>query len=110
MPGSKSSSVRTIQPTGALTAAKAEQFTQELLDAITTDRVTELKIDMSQVEALDSAGLVSLMTALKTAQSRRKQLSLYAVPPSILIVFELTQLDQVFNLVDQSPASTAIAA
>lgn len=107
---SSQSSVRVLRPTGALTAARAEQFTHELMDAIATDIVAELKIDMSQVDSLDSAGLVSLMTALKMAQSRRKQMSLCAVPPAILIVFELTQLDQVFTLIDHSPNSGAMAA
>lgn len=104
------SAVKVIQPAGSLTAASADAFQQELVSAISSESARELVVDMSQVDALDSAGLVSLMTALNAAQSMSKRLSICAVPPSIRIVFELTQLDRVFTLLDNSPVPTALAA
>ncbi|MEO0459099.1 MAG: STAS domain-containing protein [Cyanobacteria bacterium P01_A01_bin.114] len=104
------SSVKVVRPSGAITAAKADKFAQELVSAMSCETAQELLVDMSEVESLDSAGLVSLMSALKTAQSLSKRLSLYSVPPSVRIVFELTQLDRVFNVADQLPRVEAVAA
>ena len=102
--------VKVMQPTGALTAASAEAFRQELVAVLSSETASELVVDMSQVESLDSAGLVSLISALNLAQSQSKRLSLYSVPPSIRIVFELAQLDQVFTLVDTASPAAALAA
>jgi anti-sigma B factor antagonist len=104
------STMMVIQPTGALTAASADAFKQELLSAISCETAKELMVDLSQVDALDSAGLMSLMTALNRAQALSKQLTICAVPPSIRIVFELTQLDRVFTLIEHSPLPEAVAA
>ncbi|NEP17486.1 MAG: STAS domain-containing protein [Leptolyngbya sp. SIO4C1] len=104
------SSVRVIRPLGAITAASADKFTQELVSAISSETAAELMVDMSEVDTLDSAGLVSLMSALKTAQSLSKQLSLCSVPPSIRIVFELTQLDRVFTFTEPLSVVEPVAA
>ncbi|MEM8804525.1 MAG: STAS domain-containing protein [Cyanobacteria bacterium P01_G01_bin.38] len=104
------SSVKVVRPSGAITASSADTFTQELVSAMSCETAQELLVDMSEVESLDSAGLISLMSALKTAQSLSKRLSLYSVPPSVRIVFELTQLDRVFNVTEQLPVAEPIAA
>ncbi|MBE9076619.1 STAS domain-containing protein [Romeria aff. gracilis LEGE 07310] len=103
------SSITVIRPAGALDAKSASQFQQQLISAISAEHALELRVDMSQVESLDNAGLVCLMSALNTAQMLRKRLSICSVPPSIQIVFELTQLDRIFTLLE-SAASPQVAA
>ena len=93
------SNLTVVQPSGVLNAANANELQAKLSEQIESDRSTGLMVDMSQVESLDSAGLVSLVSALRLARNLSKRFCLCSVPPSIRIVFELTQLDQAFEFV-----------
>jgi anti-anti-sigma factor len=92
-----------IQAQGSLNASNAEDFQVTLLEKIQHDGATGLVVDMSQVESLDSAGLISLVAALKHARQLSKRFCLCSVPPAIRIVFELTQLDRAFEMLEESP-------
>ena len=94
------SALTIVQPSGALNASNARNLQVQLIEHITSDQSAGLMVDMSGVESLDSAGLVSLISALRMARSLSKRFCLCAVPPSIQIVFELTQLDQIFEFAD----------
>jgi anti-anti-sigma factor len=96
-----------VQPSGALNAANAYVLQTQLWNHIASDSSLGLMVDMSQVESLDSAGLVSLISALRVARNLSKRFCLCSVPPSIRIVFELTQLDQVFEFIDDMSMQTA---
>lgn len=99
-----------VQPNGSLNASNASDFHLHLTDKIQCDHSSGLVVDMSQVESLDSAGLISLVSALKLARQLSKRFCLCAVPPSIRIVFELTQLDRAFEMVEELPSSNLLAA
>ncbi|MDA0672977.1 MAG: STAS domain-containing protein [Cyanobacteria bacterium] len=96
-----------VQPSGVLNAANAKALQAQLTDSIAAEDVPGLMVDMSRVEVLDSAGLVALISVLRLARGLRKRFCLCAVPPSIRIVLELTQLDQVFEMVEAAPLSMA---
>lgn len=96
-----------IRPNGALNAANAHLLQAQLSETIRTEQSGGLMVDMSQVESLDSAGLVSLISVLRLARDLSKRFCLCSVPPSIRMVFELTQLDRVFELVEETPAQVA---
>ena len=100
-------SVTVICPSGILNAESAYNFEQQLISAIHSSCDGELVVDMSNVESLDNAGLVSFMSALNIARSQSKRLSICSAPPAIRIVFELTQLDRVFTMVEQAPIAIA---
>ena len=102
-------SVTVVQPCGALNAANADSFQQTLTSAISSEKSAGLLVDMSQVDSMDSSGLISLVSALSLARASSKQFSLCAVPPSIRIVFELTQLDRVFEMVESNTELTLAA-
>lgn len=101
------SNLTLVQPSGALNAANAHALQTHLSEQISCDKSTGLMVDMSQVESLDSAGLVSLISALRLARDFSKRFCLCSVPPSIRIVFELTQLDQVFEFADELSVQVA---
>jgi anti-sigma B factor antagonist len=103
-------SMAIVQAQGSLNASNAQDFHLQLVEQITCDRSSGLVVDMSQVESLDSAGLISLVSALKQARQLRKRLYLYAVPPTIRIVFELTQLDRAFEMLEEVPQPWLAAA
>ncbi len=96
-------SLAVVQATGSLNASNAKAFQVHLLEQIQQDAATGLIVDMSQVESLDSAGLISLVAVLKHARQLSKRFCLCAVPPAIRILFELTQLDRAFEMLEEVP-------
>ena len=96
-------SLAIVQAQGSLNASNAHAFHSYLFQQIQSDLASGLVVDMSQVESLDSAGLIALVSALK-------RLCLFSVPPAIRILFELTQLDRAFEMVDELPQSLPMAA
>lgn len=99
-----------VQAQGSLNASNAQDFHLSLVERIHCDKSAGLVVDMSQVESLDSAGLISLVSALKQARERSKRFCLCAVPPAIRIIFELTQLDRVFEMVEDVSHTTMATA
>ncbi|MBW4634657.1 MAG: STAS domain-containing protein [Iphinoe sp. HA4291-MV1] len=87
-----------IRPQGCLNATNALDFERELITAVGQHHCSTLLVNLEQVESLDSAGLMALMAGLKKAQRLGRRLSLCSVPPTIKIIFELTQLDQAFEI------------
>lgn len=96
-------SLAIVQAKGSLNASNAQAFQVSLLEHIQHEGSTGLLVDMSGVESLDSAGLISLVSALKHARQSSKRFCLCSVPPAIRIVFELTQLDRAFEMLEDMP-------
>ncbi|MFN6566771.1 anti-anti-sigma factor [Nostoc minutum NIES-26] len=90
--------ITVIRPQGFLNATNALELERDMTTALTQDDVSMLLIDLAAVESLDSCGLMALVSALKLAQSLERNFKLCSVPPSIKIIFELTQLDGVFEI------------
>ncbi|MEM8504071.1 MAG: STAS domain-containing protein [Cyanobacteria bacterium P01_D01_bin.1] len=101
------SPVTVVCPAGVLNAQSAASFQQQLASAMSVEQTSGLIVDMSQVESMDNAGLVSLMSALNAAKPYYDRLSIRSAPPSIRIVLELTQIDRLFTIVDCEPAPVA---
>ena len=59
-------------------------------------------IDMAHVEFIDSAGRLALVEALNLAQCSNCPLLICHLRPSVRLIFELTQLDRIFEIVDSS--------
>ncbi len=90
----------------SLNAANALDFERELTTAIMQNDCATLLIDLEQVESLDSAGLMALVSGLKLAQRLGRHFSLCSVSPTIKIIFEVTQLDRVFEIFECQSAFT----
>ncbi|MGB3291538.1 MAG: STAS domain-containing protein [Phormidesmis sp.] len=100
-------SITVTCPAGILNAESASRFQRQLVSAIHDSCGGELVVDMSDVDSLDNAGLVSFMSALSAARSKSERLSICSAPPSVRIVFELTQLDRVFTMIERAPIAVA---
>lgn len=98
------SQMMVIQPSGSLNAANSIDFQQELTTFVSSDQCSALLVDMAAVESLDSAGLVALVSALSLSQRLGKRFLLCGVSPTSRIIFELTQLDRVFEIYDDRTA------
>jgi anti-sigma B factor antagonist len=101
------SQITAIRPQGHLNAANASAFGHQLTAAVSSSRSTMVLVDMEQVESLDSAGLMALVSALSQAQQQNRRFSLCSLSPSIRIIFDLTQLDRVFEIFDHPAAFEA---
>lgn len=95
-----------LRPSGHINASTAIAFKLQLSELLASEQYTALLLDMSAVESLDSAGLMALVAALNQAQQSGKRFGLCQVPPSIQIIFELTQLDQAFHSIDGGALNT----
>jgi anti-anti-sigma factor len=86
-----------LQPQGSLDLAGGTWLKQQLA-MIAPRRYEVWLIDLSGVEFIDSAGLVALATALKTATQMGANLVLLGLRPSAQLIFEITQLDRIFTI------------
>jgi anti-sigma B factor antagonist len=99
-----------VQPCGHINAANAETLKQQLTETVSAKDSASLFVDMTRVESLDSHGLMAFISALTLAQRMNKRFGLFGISPAVQIVFELTQLDRVFEIFDHSPELEALAA
>ncbi|MBV9389195.1 MAG: STAS domain-containing protein [Chroococcidiopsidaceae cyanobacterium CP_BM_ER_R8_30] len=87
-----------IQLHGPLNASNTIDFQRRVTTAVAQAEHNIVLVDLEQVESLDSAGLMALVQGLKLAQALKRRFCLCSVSPSIRIIFELTQLDRVFEI------------
>lgn len=90
----------TLEPSGYVTVANASEFQRQLTTVVTSQEYSILLVDMNQVEFLDSAGLMAMVSAFRLAQNLGKRFSICSLAPSVRIIFEVTQLDRVFEIFD----------
>jgi anti-sigma B factor antagonist len=99
-----------IQPSGILDSARGSQLRQEITAAIEAGAKAVL-VDLMNVTFMDSSGLGALVSSLKTARAAGAELYVCSVTDQVKMLFELTHMDRVFNIVaDQAEFQTKILA
>lgn len=68
------------------------------LDAIIDKRPRRFVVDLSDVSYIDSAGLAALITAMQRVQAYGGQFSLAGLKPTLLSIFKMSRLDEVFQI------------
>ena len=86
----------TMQLSGRLDTDTAPQLDDEI--AGLSDVVTNIVMDMDDLEYVASSGLRVLLMATKTMRSRGGDCTLVNVPDLIAEVFEMTGLNDVFTI------------
>jgi anti-anti-sigma factor len=99
-----------IRPSGYLNASNAIEFQHQITTVVTQECYSNVLVDLEHVESLDSAGLMALIYSLRLAHALDRRFSICSASPSIKIIFELTQLDQVFDLFESFVAFEAAIA
>jgi anti-sigma B factor antagonist len=82
---------------GRFDAGNADAVKDALKQAIGSG-VRQVVVDMTQVPFIDSAGLSTLVSALKMTRRAGGDVVLAGVQPQTLTVFSLTMLDKVFAI------------
>jgi anti-anti-sigma factor len=84
---------------GRIDLSNADGFKDALLAALASAPKV-LIVDLSRLEYISSAGLRSLMIALKAAKSKDQSLAIAALRPLTREIFAISRFDIVFTLYD----------
>ncbi|WP_293127144.1 STAS domain-containing protein [Microcoleus sp. bin38.metabat.b11b12b14.051] len=88
-----------IQPHNCLDS-QAGTLLQQQLAEILPDRYQLWVIDMGDVDFIDSSGLCALVGGLNAARHRGCRLVICNLSVTVRLIFEITQLDQLFEIFD----------
>ena len=98
---SMSLAIKVIEPSGILDSTKAEEFRQQVDDALESGTET-LLIDLKDITFVDSSGLGALVVALKKVRAADCKMYVCSINDQVRMLFELTSMDRVFDvLTDQ---------
>ncbi len=86
---------KTIRIEGGMTICQVLALRQILLDSIIHS--SDIDIDLSAVDEIDTAGVQLLILAKRTALSQHRELNLIGHSPAVLDVFELLNLFEYFD-------------
>ncbi|MDP2712655.1 MAG: STAS domain-containing protein [Solirubrobacteraceae bacterium] len=95
-----------IRISGEIHVTTAPQFSQRLTDAIEGGR-NALVLDMSSVEFIDSTGLSVLLNGLRMVTQNRGGLAIVCTNPTVLRLFQITNLDETFDIFDDRARAIA---
>lgn len=99
-----------LSPEGLLDASYGLKLESQLISIINNHKSPPLFINFERVDSIDSAGLMTLVSAIQLSQHYSFDLTLCSVPPSLLMVLEMSQLDQVVKIVNKAPVRMPVAA
>ncbi|CEJ43360.1 STAS domain-containing protein [Umezakia ovalisporum] len=88
-----------FKPHGTIDLQGGMAFSTEMLK-VTPQPHQVWVIDLSEVDFMDSSGLVPLINGLTLARKNGCRLVLCNVQPPVRLILELTQLDSVFEIFD----------
>ena len=91
---------------GEFDLAGIQRFQEPLTKLERSDAAT-IVIDLSALDFMDSSGLRALVMADERARAAGRRLAIVPGPPQIRRVFEITQLAQRLDLIDDAYAAGA---
>jgi anti-sigma B factor antagonist len=84
--------------------ADNSQAFREQVRAAMPERLRNIEIDLSQTHFLDSCGLGALISLRNTANSRNGKLRLLNPPPRVRLLFDVTRMHKIFEIVTHQEA------
>ncbi|MBO3463003.1 STAS domain-containing protein [Aetokthonos hydrillicola Thurmond2011] len=91
--------VKVLQPSGSLDATKSQEFRQNITEIVETENDAKIVlVDFRDVTFMDSSGLGALVLAFKALRAADIKLVICSVNEQVRILFELTGIDQVFEI------------
>jgi len=92
-----------VQPQGRLDLQGGKALEKQLINLVANAQ-TLLSVDLAHIDFIDSSGLVALARCLKAARQSGCRLVLCNLQAPVKLIFELTQLDTVFEIFDNYDA------
>lgn len=103
--------VKTLEPTGVLDGAAAQDLKNQVLDTL-REGADGVLLNLAGVTFMNSSGIGALVATLKSVREKNKQLYICSLSDQVRMIFELTKMDRVFNLyadLDEFRSQVAIA-
>ncbi|MGA8847506.1 MAG: STAS domain-containing protein [Nocardioides sp.] len=85
-----------VTPEGRLNMVSARRL-KEILSDLVDNGTSKIVVDLGETTFLDSSGLGALIGGLKSARQAGGDLRIARVSPTVMTVFELTNLDRVLR-------------
>jgi anti-sigma B factor antagonist len=101
--------IKIIEPAGILDGTKANEF-RESIDGSIEAATEAVLIDFQQVTFMDSSGLGALVLSLKNARAAGIKLYICSLSDQIKMLFELTNTERFFDILDDRSAFEKIFA
>lgn len=89
--------VEVMKLSGVFGGPQAQEFRQTISELV-QGGTQALLLDCADVTFIDSSGLGALVVALKTVRAGGGQLYLCNIPKQMMMLFELTSMDKVFQI------------
>lgn len=83
-----------------LSAASALEFERDLLALMSEGRCQQVVLNLEAVDSIDNDGLKTLISALTLAQRYGCGLQLCSVSPVLRLIFEISQVDQLCEILE----------
>ena len=103
---SMDTSVRVLSPSGILDSTQASAISAQVEDALAAGAKI-LLVDLQETTFVDSSGLGTLVSVLKKTRERGCDMAVCAINPQVKMLFELTSMDQVFEIFENREAFEA---
>ena len=103
------SGTHVISVRGEIHLSTAPRFSQHLQTAIDNGS-TSIVLDLSGVEFIDSTGLSVLLNGLRRVTQAKGRMALVCSNPTVLRLFQITSLDETFDIFPDRPSAFAHVA
>jgi len=103
---SMNTTVQVVIPSGILDSTQATSINAQVDEALDTGAKT-LLVDLKETTFVDSSGLGTLVSALKRTREKGCQMAVCSINPQVKMLFELTSMDQVFEIFENREAFDA---
>jgi anti-sigma B factor antagonist len=100
----KIAGVNVLRLEGRLDASSAKAF-KEKVSSLVQEKRFNLVIDMAAVDFIDSSGLGSLVSALRSVNKLRGDIKIASLRDQVRAIFELTRLHRIFEIFDEREAA-----
>ena len=103
---SMDTAVQVLTPVGILDGTKAEDLRAQVNSAL-DDGAKILLMDLQSTTFVDSSGLGTLVSVLKKVRAQECEMCVCSINPQVKMLFELTSMDQVFEIYENREAFEA---
>jgi anti-sigma B factor antagonist len=104
----QSGSATIVDVNGDITLRSAPQVRRILLDLFREKRAARVLVNLGNVRYIDSAGIASLVEALRLSRDMNRGFALFALNRVARQVLELTRLTRVFEIHDDEQSALAV--
>jgi anti-anti-sigma factor len=92
-----SNTIKIFQPSGIFDGIRGNELRQEITSVLKS-HVKIILIDLAAVQLMDSSGLGTLLSILRTVKTAEVKLFVCSVNNSVKMLFEMTKMERVFEI------------